>query len=418
MTKAWFLITVLFAILFCAGLVFVNAALMALALPYLLFVLLPFRCDPLPVNLQVQRRLEPDYLDENTACRVTVAVTNDGPSLENVHLKDLLPAGLRTEGRPEYHGMLLAGQSRALQYDIRAGRGKYHFPGLSITHGDLLGMWQEEKFFPTNQGLTVLPAFERLEKIKIFPYRTRAGAGIVRSRNSGTGVEFFGTRAYVQGDPLRCLNWKAGARWDLLVTNLFEQERAADISLILDARNILEIRHGAESLFEHSVAAASSLADYFIGKGNRVGFLAYGRVLEWVLPGYGKQQRARIMDSLAQAELGEHVAFKELRNLPIRLFPSESQLVFISPLRSQDVFLLRYVRALGYQVLIVSPDPVAFEKSTLPRNECAQLAERIVRLERDNALSKLRRSGVRVVEWDVTRPLWISIKSALTGDRR
>jgi len=418
MTKAWFLITVLFATLFCAGLVFVNATLLALALPYLLFVLLPFQRNSVPIRCIVERRLEPDYLDENTASRITVVVKNDGPSLENVHLKELLPAGLKAESQSEYHGMFLAGQSRTLQYSVRAGRGKYHFHGLSITHDDLLGMWQEEKFFPAGQGLTVLPAFERLEKIRIFPYRTRVGAGIVRSRNSGTGVEFFGTRAYVQGDPLRCLNWKAGARWDLLVTNLFEQERAADISLILDARSIVEVKSGAASLFEHSVAAAASLADYFLCKGNRVGFLAYGRVLEWVLPGYGKQQRARIMDSLAQAELGDHMAFKELRNLPIRLFPSESQLVFISPLRPQDVFLLRYVRALGYQVLIVSPDPVTFEKSMLPQNECAQLAERIVRLERDNALRKLRRSGVRVVEWDVTRPLWISIKSALTGDRR
>ena len=83
---------------------------------------------------------------------------------------------------------------------------------------------------------------ERIEKLKISPRRTRVYSGVIRSRESGAGVEFFGTRAYVPGDPLRHLNWKAGARWDLLITNLFEQERVADVGIILDARSLVEIR--------------------------------------------------------------------------------------------------------------------------------------------------------------------------------
>jgi uncharacterized protein (DUF58 family) len=241
---------------------------------------------------------------------------------------------------------------------------------------------------------------------------------MIRSRESGAGVEFFGTRGYVPGDPLRHLNWKAGARWDLLITNLFDQERIADVGIILDARSVMEIKTGEDSLFERSVRAAASLAQYFLREGNRVGLLVYGSHIEWTFPGYGKKQQARIMAGLAGAELGDHAVFKEFHYLPTRLFPSESQIVLVSPLRGEDVVPLRFLRALGYRVLIVSPDPISFEKRLLPQDRFRELAEPIARMEREATLAKLRRSGAQVVDWDVTGPLWLALKNAAAERRR
>ena len=141
-------------------------------------------------------------------------------------------------------------------------------------------------------------------------------------------------------------------------------------------------------------------------------------MIEWTFPGYGKPQRARILAALAKADLGEHAVFKELEHLPTRLFPSESQIVLVSPLLRGDVPMLRYLRALGYHVLVISPDPIAFEKRFLPQDECTALAEGIARMERDATLSKLRRARVNVVEWDLTIPLHIPIKQAMTGVKR
>jgi uncharacterized protein (DUF58 family) len=325
---------------------------------------------------------------------------------------------VEVEGTSGYFGKFKAGQKETLRYFVRGVRGKYEFPGVSISVGDLLGLSRSEDFLPCPRTLAVIPAVERLEKIKISPRRTRVFTGVIRSRESGAGVEFFGTRAYVSGDPLRHLNWKAGARWDLLISNLFEQERAADVGIVLDARSIVELHHDGDSLFEHSIRAAASLAQYFLGEGNRVGLLIYGNYIEWTFPGYGKQQQARIMAALAGAELGDHAVFQEFRYLPTRLFPAESQVVVISPLRSGDVYPLRYLRALGYRVLIVSPDPIAFEKRMLPEGLLRDVAERIARMEREATVAKLRRSGVQVVDWDVTSLLWLTFKKAAAERRR
>ena len=418
MTGAWSLVTSLSLLLLLTGLVLKNATLLAMALPYLVFALTPFWRNLPKTHWRVQRELNPDHLEGGQPSQIKVSVVNTGESLEEVSLTDGIPGSVELEGSHEYYGEFRAGQTETLQYTVRGVRGKYEFPGISISVGDLLGLSRREEFLPCPGTLAVLPAVEKLEKIKISPRRTRVFTGMIRSRESGTGVEFFGTRAYVPGDPMRHLNWKAGARWDLLITNLFEQERIADVGIILDARSIVELRTDGDSLFEHSVRAAASLAQYFLGEGNRVGLLVYGNFIEWTFPGYGKQQRARVMAALAGAELGDHAVFKELRYLPTRLFPSESQIIVVSPLRGDDVYPLRFLRALGYRVLIVSPDPIAFEKRLLPEGRLQDMGERIARMERDATLAKLRRSGVQVVNWDVTGPLWLALKRAGAERRR
>jgi uncharacterized protein (DUF58 family) len=418
MTRSWLLVTSLSLTLMLAGFLLKNGVLLAVALPYLLFSLIPFWRSMEEPNLVIERRLEPQYLLGGQPCYMTLSIQNVGSDLEEVFLADVLPAGLRVEGDFTYHGMLRSGQTETFLSILRGVRGKYEFSGFRVLANDPLGMRRYEKFVSSPATLAVLPAMERLERLKISPRRTRVYTGAIRSRESGAGVEFFGTRAYVSGDPLRHLNWKAGARWDLLITNLFEQERVADVGIILDARSVVEVRADGESLFEHSIRAAASLAEYFLHEGNRVGLLIYGHMIQWTFPGYGKAQRARILAALAKAELGEHAVFKELEHLPTRLFPSESQIVLVSPILPGDVPMLRYLHALGYHVLVISPDPVAFEKRFLPAEEYTALAERIARMERNATLSKLRRARVKVVEWDIATPLLIPIKQEMVGVKR
>ena len=418
MTGAWSLVCLLSLVLLLTGLLFRDGAVLAMTLPYLLFSLYPFWRGLPKTEWKADRHIEPDHVWADQTCQTALSLTNTGKGLEEVYLSDILPAGITVEGMPTYYGTFKAQQTRTLSYAIRGVRGRYEFPGVKIMMSDLLGLNRKEEFLPCPRTLFVLPAMERIEKLKISPRRTRVYSGVIRSRESGAGVEFFGTRAYVPGDPPRHLNWKAGARWDLLITNLFEQERVADVGIILDARSLVEIRADGNSLFEHSVRAATSLAEYFLGEGNRVGLLIYGRHVEWTFPGYGKQQRAKILAALSQAELGEHAVFKEFRNLPIRVFPAQSQIVLVSPLLPEDLYPLRYLRAVGYRVLVISPDPVSFEKRLIPQDELAALSEQIARMERNATLSKLRRARVDVVEWDVTLPLRISMKQSLVERKR
>ena len=97
--------------------------------------------------------------------------------------------------------------------------------------------------------------------------------------------------------------------------------------------------------------------------------------------------------------------FDSLDYLPTRFFPARSQLVLVSPLCSDDLPMLVRLRARGYQLLVVSPDPVAFEVDSMRPGPEVALAARIARVERRLLLRKLREAGVQVVEWQVQRPI-------------
>jgi len=161
------------------------------------------------------------------------------------------------------------------------------------------------------------------------------------------------------------------------------------------------------------VLAAASLADAFLTQGNRVGLLSCGRFLNWTLPGYGKIQRERILQALANARVGESLVFDGLEHIPVRFFPAHSQVVLVSPLDAGDYNVLVQLRARGYQVMVISPDPVSFELSYLKDRPSVELAGRVVRLERNLLLKKLQSASVQVLDWNVAQPFDQVIKRRL-----
>jgi uncharacterized protein (DUF58 family) len=218
-------------------------------------------------------------------------------------------------------------------------------------------------------------------------------------------VEFFGVREYVRGDPPGWINWNISARHPgNLYSNEFEQERVADVGIVLDSRLLTNTLREGHSLFEYSIQAVAALANAFLVQGNRVGLLLYGHFLHWTFPGYGKLQRERILQTLAYAEAAESLVFSDLGHIPTQLFPAHSQIVLVSPLIPTDFDVLLQLRARGYQVMVISPDPVRFELAYLPKSHQVALAGRIIRMERIMLMNKLRHAGLQVMDWDVAQP--------------
>jgi uncharacterized protein (DUF58 family) len=271
-----------------------------------------------------------------------------------------------------------------------------------------LGIWAREKRFPAARRLFVLPEIWQLPPVAIRPPHTRVYAGFIPTRQGGPGVEFYGVREYRQGDPIRWINWSVSARREqAYFVNQFEQDRVTEIVIILDARKKAEVKtSNGENLFEYGVQAAASLAETFIGDGNRVGLLAYGTpYLDWAFPGYGKVQHEKIMRTLARAKPVESQVFDSIENLPVRLFHPRTQILVITTLPKGDHAHIIRLRALGYSVMVVSPDPVAFITAGTPNPSHERLlATRLARLERNLMLNRMRQASIRVLDWDVRIP--------------
>jgi uncharacterized protein (DUF58 family) len=390
-----------------AGLATLRGGILILVLPILIYLGAGLLRAPAELRLRVTRTLTAERVSPGEPVGVSLIIMNDGPDLDEVTLRDLTPEGLEiVEGDACVVAPLPSGETLELTYTVRGSRGTYRFPGVRAVVREPFGVWQVSGDVEAPAFLFVLPEVARLRQVEIRPRRTRVYSGIVPARLGGPGVEFYGVREYHPGDPLRWLNSRATARDpERLYITEYEQERVADVGLVLDARRGC---YGSPSdagvLFECAVQAAATLADAFLGGGHRVGMLVYGGHIDWTIPGYGKVQRERILRALAGAELGTSPIFLELEHLPTRLFPAGSQIVFVSPLRAGDEAMLSALRARGYAVWAVSPDPISLEAKRLRPSRDVELAARIARSERAILLRALRQAGVIVLDWDVETP--------------
>ena len=402
--------------LILVGLATLKGPLLAFAIPFVVYLTVGLFFEPEKVHLQAERILSAERVNQDSPVTVHLKIKNEGSSIENLLIEDIVPAGLQIiEGNPKLMTSMKPGETVTLSYTLCGARGYYHLPGLRTTASDHLGLIRKYKDLALSSRFVVLPEAYKLPEVGIRPRRTRVFPGLIPARKGGPGVEFFGVREYHSGDPMRWINERASARHEhTLFVNEFEQERATDIGLILDCRIETNLFRGNTELLEHGTQAAATLAESFLNYGNQVGLLIYGGMRNWVHPGYGKIQRERILRALATVRLYDSYVSQELVNMPTRLFPARSQLVLISSLLFQDLPTLIALRAHGYPLLVISPDPIHFESKLLGSSQTVAQAVRIVRLERDFLLRLLRRTGARVFDWQVDQPFHQAAHYALT----
>jgi len=394
--------------LLVAGLLARDGRLLALSFPVvLLFGALLLFPAPREVDLEISRAFSSSRLEEGEETRVTVTVENRGEAIPLLGAVERMPGGVgETNGEAGTLGALPRGARREFSYTLSPPRGAYRFTGLEITIWDRMGLSPRRSVVGTEDELLARPRVEPFEEIVIRPRRTRGYAGMVRANRGGSGLDFYGCRAYVSGDEVRRINWRAYGRRGELVVNEYEREQIADVTVVLDARLRAHTQAGGESTFPHAVRAAASLASHFLSRGNGVGLLIYGDFINWTLPGYGRIQRERILDALARAHPGDKAVFEDLYFIPTRLFQPQSQLVFVTPLAGEeDVEVIGVLRSRGYQVLLVRPDLLPYELGRASRDPSHDLARRILGVRQGLLLSTLSRLGVDIVNWDVTQPL-------------
>ncbi len=390
------------------GIFFHDGRAIALSFPFLAYLAL-LLLSPAPAipKITVSRHLSRHRIIAGEAISVTLTVKNLGSPIPWLGISDSIPPGLSVENdeATSWLGPLSTSGTAKIAYTVHAPRGKYTFTDVRLRAWSRFGLIPVDWEVPALAQLLVLPHVERLNEIEIRPRRTRVYFGSVKANAGGTGTDFFGCRVYTQGDDIRRINWRAYARTGKLIITEHEQERIADVNVVLDARLVA---HPEPILFEDEVRAAASLADLFLAQGDRVGLLIYGDILNWTYPGFGKRQRERILDALATAKLGDKAVFADLRFIPTRLFPSRSQLVVVSPLAGEDdVGVFGLLRARGYQIILISPDPIPRwrAQASIPSSASVALATRILRLKRHIILSTLARIGVEVVDWDTRQGL-------------
>ena len=420
MNKALILLVIIFSLLL-AALLTRNADLIWLALLCCAYLGLGFLQSPSTheVKLSATRSVEKNTTDVPATIDVSVDLTNQGTALVQLILSDPVQFGMSiTEGQATQTALLQAGETAVFKYTFQSERGNFEWKTIHAKLRDSFGLIETELDLPAEAKIQVRPELNKFRPFPLRSQRTLHSAGSIPARLGGSGTDFWGVREYHLGDPLRRLDWRLTARHPhKFFTKEFEQEEIADVGLILDARQKANLQIGEDSLFEHTARATASLAEMFLRQGNRVSLLVHQRHYTTVFPGYGKLQLNRVLHTLAQITPESDSSLNSLNFLPIRMFASHSLIVIISPLMSGDALFFRRLRAYGYQVLLISPDPLAYAQPILATDRDSQLATRFTRLERQIEINQITQLWIPVIDWEVNQPLAPLVRNALRSAR-
>jgi uncharacterized protein (DUF58 family) len=420
MNKVVILLVIIFSLLL-AALGTSNADLIWLALLCCAYLGMGFLQSPSmrEIKLSATRSVEKNTANALATIDVSVEITNQGTNLVRLVLSDPLQFGMSvTDVQSTQTALLQAGENVIFKYTFQSERGSFAWKTIRARLSDSFGLIETEIDLPAEAKIHVHPELNKFRPFPLRSQRTLHSAGSIPARLGGSGTDFWGVREYHPGDPLRRLDWRLTARHPhKFFTKEFEQEEIADIGLIVDARQKTNLRLGADSLFEHTARATASLAEMFLRQGNRVSLLVYQRRYASVFPGYGKLQLNRILHTLARITPESDSSLNSLNFLPIRMFASHSLIVVISPLLSGDWQFFRRLRAYGYQVLLISPDPLAYARPILATDHDSQLATRFTHLERQIEINQVTQLWIPVIDWQVNQPLAPLVRNALRRTR-
>ena len=132
--------------------------------------------------------------------------------------------------------------------------------------------------------------------------RTRARglpAGSRPRRSAGAGSELYQLRAYVAGDPLAHIDWKATARAGNLVSRELSQDQHLDILIAIDASRSSRVRAGRLDRLGLYANIAARFAEAATPNDDRIGLLVFSdRALTVCAPERGLRGVVRLRRAL------------------------------------------------------------------------------------------------------------------------
>ena len=293
-------------------------------------------------------------------------------------------------------------------------RGRVQVGDVALRATTRLGLLARIIRLPLSAETTVVPSLANVRRFRLLAMQHRLqDVGIRALRRRGEGRSFAGLREYVPGDDPRYIDWKSTARHERMMLREFTIERSQTVFTLVDCGRAMTQMAGDFARIEHVLSAALLLTDVAAVSGDQVGTLAFDdSVRAFVPPQRGRAALGAVREALSgvNASLSEPDYATAFRVLSLRQ-RRRALVVFFTDVidarasRSLIAFLGRaavrhvvVVVALRNEALLAAAEAPAARPSDV---YLAAAAEELV-LEREEALARMRRAGVTVL--DVAAP--------------
>lgn len=249
-------------------------------------------------------------------------------------------------------------------------RGVYEFGDVNAFVESGIGLAQRRfrnAADPRSDNVAVYPSFVQMRQYALMAISDRlAEVGVKPVRRLGHTMEFDQIRAYVRGDDVRTLNWKASARSRRLMVNQFQDERSQQVVSLIDMGRAMKMPFDGLSLLDYAINACLAVSNVSIIKEDKAGLFAFSNDVQAIVkPARSNDQMQRILERLYRLTTDfSEPNFEKLASVVLRTLSQRSLLMLytnfesLSGLRRQ----LPYLRALSRRHLVVA---VLFENTSL-----------------------------------------------------
>lgn len=144
-------------------------------------------------------------------------------------------------------------------------RGHYTSSSTTLQSSGPLGLIVRRRTFQLPLNLTVYPTYYQMEGL---PVADAAWADWGHAVKSSAAAEFYGSREYQYGDPLKHIHWRNTARLGHFMLKEFEQASQGSVTVAFETGR--DFGTGRETTLEYSIKIAASLAKLSADSGRSI----------------------------------------------------------------------------------------------------------------------------------------------------
>jgi len=293
---------------------------------------------------------------------------------------------------------------------VRRGRERAGTGGFVVDSLGPLGLGRHRTRLPLPWEVVVYPPLVSVRQRASVADALRREVGMKPIRQLGEGRLFESLREWGPGDDLRHIDWKATARRGKVITRQYEAERRQQVLLVLDTGRLMtaDVSAGVARL-DFAVQAALELAYAAAQHDDNVGIMTFADgVQHFVAPERGRGGVRRVLEVLAEVEAKvvepdypgafRYLAVRNRKRALTVLFTDVIDR-FASDALVANVATLR-PRHLPLAVTLRNPelDAAATQRPATPRDAFRKAAAEELLHAREEALGRMRRAGVLVID--------------------
>ncbi len=225
-----------------------------------------------------------DRLSNGDDNKVVIKVESAYPFMIRTTVIDETPAIFQRRD-VEYRLVVPTHAVRRLTYTLRpVRRGEYNFGKIRIFARTMLGLVERRYTDGEDKNVKVYPSYLMLNHYELFAMSNNlTDMGIKRIRRVGNNTEFEQIKEYVKGDEYRSINWKASARRNQLMVNVYQEERSQQVYSLIDKGRVMQQAFNGMTLLDYSINASLVLSYVAIHREDKAGLITFSDNLDTLL---------------------------------------------------------------------------------------------------------------------------------------